>query len=111
MKGEQKMTEINNCVFRLSEEKYPELKDASIIISEEGDQVYIGVKCMGRIYSVENGSITVRPMQFGDIGHVSKSATVEELFEVLNSTFKSVQQLIDQAKSGTVDDLMNGDKA
>lgn len=105
------MTNIDNCVFRLPEEKYPELQDASIIISEEGDQVYIGVKCMGRIASVENGFVTVRPMQFGDVGHVSKSATVEELFEVLNSTFKSVQQLINQSTRGTVEDLMNGDKA
>lgn len=105
------MTEINNCVFRLSEEKYPELKDASIIISEESDDVHIGVKASGRVFTMENGTLTVRPTWFGDIGHVSKSATVEELFEVLNSTFKSVQQMIDQAKSGTVDDLMNGDKA
>lgn len=83
-------------VFRLNDE-FPELKRATIVISDTGDKVAIGVKAIGRVFESTDEGISVHEVQFGDACYVSKTEPISNLFENIKGLFESVSNLIKEA--------------
>ena len=83
----------HSAVFLLNNE-YPELKRATIVISDTGDNVTIGVKAVGRVFENTDEGISVHERQFGDVCIVSKTEPISNLFENIKGLFISVSDLI-----------------
>ena len=79
--------------FRLHEKDYPELEEATIIITEEADKCIVAVKALG---CLPDGSRS----WFGDICEMSKNEPISKLFDGLKSTFKNVETLIQDPDKG-----------
>ena len=84
-------------IFRLGKKDYPELKRATIVITDEGDKVIIGVKAVGRVFKKTDGGISVREEQFGDLCCVSKSEPVSNFFDIIKGLFGSISELINES--------------
>lgn len=84
-------------VFRLKEDDYPKRNCTTIVITDAGDKVHIGVKALTRVFERnEDGSIKVYEEQHGDICTVSKDAPLGCLFDSLKELFESVPETIDK---------------
>ena len=92
-------------VFQLSSKEYPERKRTTIVITDKGDTVYVAVKAIARVYERnEEGNITVRQEQWGDISTLRKDSPIGCLFDSLKDLFDKVPEIIDKTTN-------NGDKA
>lgn len=93
----QKMPMSCEAVFRLKRENYPERKRTTIIITDGGDDVHIGVKVVARVFeSAESGGFTAHEEQWGDIRTVKKDMNIGCLFETLKELFDTVPEIIDR---------------
>ena len=91
--------EVNriNGVFRLGKEDYPERKRTNIIITDDGDNVCVGVTAVANVYELdEDGNITIHPEQWGDLKKISKDAPVGCIFDSLKELFETVPEIIDR---------------
>jgi hypothetical protein len=80
-------------IFRLPKGDYPELEDATIVITEEADNCIVGVKGLG---CLPDG----RQTWFGDLCRVSKDEPISKLFDSLGAMFKNVENLINENDKG-----------
>ena len=86
-------------VFRLNKEDYPERKRTTIIISDEGDKICVGVKANARVFELdENGYTVVHHEMWGDYDFVEKNAPADSIFETIKKLFDSVPEIIDKTK-------------
>ena len=88
--------EINayNGVFRLDSESFPNLKDATIVVTHDSEKIIVAVKAPAIVYERnEDGSITASPTQVGDYAVLEKTATLEEFFRVIKTTFEGCLKL------------------
>ncbi|MBR2311318.1 MAG: hypothetical protein IKA47_12445 [Oscillospiraceae bacterium] len=81
-------------VFRLGREDYPELKRATIVITDMGNCVTVGVKAIGRVF--EAGGLNVREELFGDYCELGKDVPLDRLFGSLKELFVKVSNSIDE---------------
>lgn len=94
-----------NALFRLGKDDYPERKRTTIVITDDGDDVIVGVKAISRVYENDDkGYLTVREEQCGDICAIRKDAPIGCLFDSLKFLFDKVPEIIDKRTT-------NGDKA
>ena len=103
----QKMQMPMSCeaVVRLGREDYPERKRTTIIITDSGDDVLVGVKVNARVFeSTEDGVFSVREEQWGDFKSLKKDVPLGCLFDTLKELFDAVPEIIDKRTT-------NGDKA
>ena len=84
-------------VFRLGREDYPELKRATIVITDMGNCVTVGVKAIGRVFeAVEAGGFNVREELFGDYCELNKDVPLNRLFVSLKELLVKVSNSIDE---------------
>ena len=94
-----------NAVIRLGNEDYPERKRTAIVITDEGDNVYVGVKAIARVYERnDEGNISIHEEQWGEISALHKDAPIGCLFDSLKELFDKVPEIIDRTTA-------TGDKA
>lgn len=99
----EKMTA--NAMFRLSKENYPERKRTTIVITDDGDDVHVGVKAIARVFELnDEGNLNVHEEQWGDIRTLHKDVPLGCLFDSLKELFDTVPEIIDRRTT-------NGDKA
>ena len=100
------MESINlNALFRLGKDDYPERKRTTIIVTDDGDNVRIGVKAIARVYEKDaGGNLNVHEEQYGSLCTMHKDAPIGYLFDSLKELFDEVPEIVDR----TTD---NGDKA
>lgn len=101
----QKMPMRCEAVFRLGREDYPERKRTTIVITDIGDDVHIGVKANARVFEAgDGGGFSVREEQIGDIRTLRKDVPLGCLFDSLKELFDTVPEIIDRRTT-------NGDQA
>lgn len=94
-----------NALFRLGKDDYPERKRTTIIVTDDGDNVRIGVKAIARVYEKDaGGNLNVHEEQYGSLCTMHKDAPIGCLFDSLKKLFDEVPEIVDR----TTD---NGDKA
>ena len=104
-KHEMQMPMNCEAVFRLGREDYPERKRTTIVITDGGDDVHVGVKAIARVFEGgEGGSFAVHEEQYGDICTLHKDAPLGCLFDSLKELFDNVPEIIDRRTT-------NGDQA
>lgn len=97
--------EINayNGVFRLDSESFPELKDATIVVTHEPEKIIVAVKAPAIVYERnENGSFTASPTQVGDYAVLEKTATLEEFCMAIKTVFEGCLKMKDMAREGNL---------
>ena len=95
--------EIQNisAIFRLGKEEYPERKRTSIVISDEGDKVYVGVKAIARVFQKnDDGNMEVSQEQYGDVIGIDRDASISSFFTTLKELFDKVPETIDRTNNG-----------
>ena len=86
-----------NAEFQLSEKECPERKRTTIVITEDGDDVHVGVKAIARVFeSDKDGNLTVHQEQYGDIRTLHKDAPIGCIFDSLKELFETVPETIDK---------------
>ena len=75
--------------FRLIGSDYPEFERAEIIITDEPEEVIVGVKAVGYL---PDGSKS----WFGDLVHVDKSEPISKIFDGIKAAFKNVEAMINE---------------
>ena len=94
-----KEIDVYNGVFRLARESFPELKDATIVVTHEPEKTIVAVKAPAIVYKRnENGNITAEPTQVGDYAVLEKTATLEEFFLAIKTAFEGCLKLKDMAR-------------
>lgn len=93
-----------NALFRLGKDDYPERKRTTIVVTDNGDDVIVGVKAISRVYENDDKGLTVHEEQWGDICTIRKDAPLGCLFDSLKELFDKVPEIIDKRTT-------NGDKA
>ena len=84
-------------------EDFPEFrKSANVVITCDKDDVSVAVRATVYEFSEEGGAIAVTPKQFGDFAIVSKTATVEEMLTELKGVWKTVSEMVESFKGGTI---------
>ena len=85
-----------SAVFQLGKEDCPERKRTTIVITEEGDEVHVGVKAIARVFEMnEDGNLAAHEAQYGDIRTLHKDASLGCLFDSLKELFETVPEIID----------------
>ena len=90
-----------SCVaaFNLSRKDYPDMKRATIIVTDDGgDEVFIGVKVIGRVWkALEGGAFGFSEANFGDYCKINKDEPISKLFEGLKKAYENTAKLIEEA--------------
>lgn len=90
-------TEKIEALFMLDENIYGKRKRTTIVITEDGDEVVVGVKALCRVFAKnEEGSFNISQQQYGDFVNLNKSAPISCLFEKLKELFDSIPEIIEQ---------------
>lgn len=101
----QKMPMNCEAVFRFKREDYPERKRTTIVITDSGDDVLIGVKTIARVFEGgDGGGLSVHEEQCGDFRSLHKDVPLGCLFDTLKELFDTVPEIIDKRTT-------NGDQA
>ena len=87
-------------VFQLCEKKFPELNGATIVITDTGGNVLIGVKALYRKTERATDSIFCSMEMVGDYFEVGKTCTVGEFFGSLEELLKRVADMKKRAEKG-----------
>ena len=99
---EQSETMRVESVFRLSNKEYPERKRTTIVITDEGDQITVGVKAVVRIYeAMDDGAISVSQAQYGDYLRLKRTDTLDNLFSCIKKLFGEIPEIIDKRNTDT----------
>ena len=86
-----------NAVFRLGKEDYPERKRTTIVITDDGADVHIGVKAIARVYEEnEEGNFTIHEEQHGNLCTLPNDAPLGCLFDSLKELFDTVPEIINK---------------
>ena len=94
-----------NAVFRLGKEDYPERERTTIVITDDGDEVLVGVKAITRVFERnDKGYTIIHDELHGDYCTLRKDMTLGCLFDSLKELFDKVPEIIDKTTS-------NSDKA
>lgn len=90
-----------NAIFRLGKEEYPERKRTTIIISDEGDKVYVGVKAIAHVFKKkDDGNMDVTMEQYGDVIGIDQNAPISSFFNTLKELFDNVPEIVDGNNTG-----------
>lgn len=89
-----------NAVIKLNKEGCPERKRTTIVITECGDEVYIGVKAIARVYERGERDLEIHEEQHGDVTSIGKNATIGSVFEIIKELFEKVPEIIDKTNTG-----------
>lgn len=94
-----------NAVFLLGNEDYPERKRTTIVITDDGDDVHVGVKAIARVYEKNDaGGFMVHDEQRGNYCTLRKDSPIGCIFDTLKDLFDKVPEIIDRTTT-------NGDEA
>ena len=86
-----------NAVFRMGKEDCPERKRTTIVITDDGDDVLVGVKAISHVYENDDkGYLTVHDEQYGELCTLCKDAPLGCLFDSLKELFDKVPEIIDK---------------
>ena len=84
-------------VFRLDKEVYGDRKRTTIVISDEGEAVSIGVKTIGRVFSKDSdGNLCVSQKQYGDVDSLDKSEPISRFFDKMKELMDSLPEIVDE---------------
>lgn len=76
----------------------PDMKRATVIITNRSDGVLIGVKTVGCVYErTDSGGFKIHEEQFGDYALVNKSEPVSKIFDCLKEMLVNTGKLILEA--------------
>ena len=100
MKGFMEEKQRYDAVFQLIKKDYPELKNASLVITDDGDKVYIAVKALVPVFYKQDDHVFAKQEQVGDYCIVSKSATIAMFFDAIKERLESVSALAEEVKNG-----------
>lgn len=89
-----------DAVVQLIQKDYPELKNASLVITDDGDNVFIAVKATVPVFRTEEEHLCAMMKQVGDYCSVSKSDPITKLFDAIKEMFESVCKLAEEVKNG-----------
>ena len=89
-----------DAVLQLTCGEFPELKRATVVITDNGDDALIGVKALYRKTGTKDGYIFASMEQVGDYCKVSKSCTVDEFFCSLKNVLERVSNMVERAEKG-----------
>lgn len=95
-------------VFQLAKQNFPELDRAKIVISDNDDEVFIGVTARYFVYATDKDTTFAKQAETGDYCRVSKTATVAEFFDGIKKMLHRVSALVEEGKTGATS---NSDKA
>ena len=85
-------------VIQDSSEELPNMKRATIVLTNDADKIFVGVKAVGRIYErLDNGGLKVHEEYFGDYTTVNKSEPISKIFDALKQMFENTEKLIEEA--------------
>lgn len=83
-------------VFILGEDS-PKRSRTTIVITESGDVVTVGVKALARVFEGGEGDIfKIHEEQCGDYCTLSKDEPISSVFEHLKQMFETVPETIDR---------------
>ena len=86
-----------SAVFQFGKDDCPERKRTTIVITEDGDDVHVGVKAIARVFELnEDGNLTAHEEQHGDIRTLHKDAPLGCFFDSLKELFEKVPEIIDK---------------
>jgi hypothetical protein len=85
-------------VFQLSKNEYPERKRTTIVITDDGDQIIVGVKAVVRVYERSEGSavVSVHQEQYGDYLRLQREDTLDGLFSCIKKLFDEIPEVIEK---------------
>ena len=90
-----------DAVFQLLKKDYPELKNAKVIITEDGDHIFVGVTARVLVVErFEDGSFQANENQVGEYCKVSKSDPISKFFDSLREMLEVVSKAANEAKKG-----------
>ena len=87
-------------VLQLTNGEFPELKRATVVITDNGDDALVGIKALYRKTGTKDGYIFASMEQVGDYCRVSKSCTVDEFFGRLKKVLENVSDMVERAEQG-----------
>lgn len=89
-------------IFQLSNKEYPERKRTTIVITDEGSKIFVGVKAVTRVYeAMDGGAISVSQEQHGDYIHLNRDDTLDNLFSAIKKLFGEVPEIIEKKNENT----------
>ena len=92
-------------IFQLSNKEYPERKRTTIVITDEGDNIAVGVKAVARVYEAKDGgAFSVNQMVVGEYIRLKRDDTLDALFNSIKMLFDTIPEIIDKTTN-------NGDQA
>lgn len=84
-------------VFQLSKNEYPERKRTTIVITDDGDQIIVGVKAVARVYErSEGGAVSIHQEQYGDYLRLKREDTMDSLFSCIKKLFDEIPEVIEK---------------
>ena len=84
-------------VFQLSKNEYPERKRTTIVITDDGDQIIVGVKVVARVYErLEGGEVSIHQEQYGDYLRLKREDTMDSLFSCIKKLFDEIPEVIEK---------------
>ena len=96
-KHEMQMPMQYETELRLGREVYPELKNATVVITDMGSSVTVGVRAIGKVFkATDNGGFIAGEEQFGDFCKLSKDVPLDNLFGSLKELLVKVSNSIDE---------------
>lgn len=91
-----------NAVFQLGKEDYPERKRTTIVITDKGEEVCVGVKAIARVFELnDEGNIIIHEEQCGDLRTLRKDSPLGCLFDSLKELFDMVPEIIDKTTTNS----------
>ena len=89
-------------VFQLCKKEFPELNRATIVVTDTGDDVLIGVKALYRKTEKATDAILCSMDMVGDYCKISKTSTVDEFLGGLKEMLERVADMVERAEKGNL---------
>ena len=94
-------------MVQLTEEKYPKIDKTEVIITDDGENVYVAAKSFYFDMSKEDNRIFVDRKQVGDYAIISKDEPIHKLLGALNTVLCNVSELLEKGKQGRLNESEN----
>ena len=86
-----------DAILQMPQSEYPERKRTTVIITEDSEEVHIGVKAIARVFEMDDqNNLTCHQETYGDVKTISKDAPVGCIFDSLKELFESVPEIVDK---------------
>ena len=90
-----------NAVIRLGDEYCSERNRTTIVITDEGDKVLVGVKAIAHVFEKNDyGTLNVHEEQHGDLIAIDRDASISKIFDTLREMLDAVPEIIDRTNNG-----------